>query len=241
MTTGTNQFTYRGKKSFDDMHLIITHTPALVCASRDIEFISVPGRSGDVLIDNGGYLNVDRTYDVALLAAPAEFYGAAQRIASWLNGAGGYFQLTDTYDPDYYRLARYYGRIEIASILNQIGTATLTFNCKPYRYSFAGQLPRTVRPSDTLVNPEDQPSEPYIMLTGDGDIQIIINKRSYELYDVDGYIEIDSELLSAFRGSAPQNNKIGFSYFPILDPGENTITVIGDVTEISITPRWRAL
>ena len=37
------------------------------------------------------------------------------------------------------------------------------------------------------------------------------------------------------------NSSASFTDFPLLKPGANMISVDGNVTKISITPRWRVL
>lgn len=223
------------------MSLIITQSPDTVSAERDVESVSIPGRSGDLLIDNGRYKNVSAAYSVSLLAAPTEFAKKLDAIAAWLNSAAEYRVLTDTYDPDYFRHARFSGKLSVSNVLRQIGRTTVTFDCKPYKYSFAGQSAVVIGTSGTVRNPEAQASEPHIKITGNGDITLTVNEHVFELYGVDGEIEIDSELCAAYRGKALQNDKIGFSRFPELLPGDNSIAAVGDVEAISITPRWRKI
>lgn len=236
-----NQFTFDGRRSYDDMSLIITQSPDFVSAERDVEAVSIPGRSGDLLIDKGRYKNASVEYSVSLLAAPTEFAKKLDAIAAWLNSSADYRVLTDTYDPDYFRYARFAGILGVSAVLRQIGRAKVTFDCKPYKYSFAGQSAVAIGTSGTVRNPETQASEPHIKITGSGDITLTVNKHVFELYGVDGEIEIDSELCAAYKGKALQNDKIGFSRFPELLPGDNGIAAVGDVTEISITPRWRKI
>ena len=37
------------------------------------------------------------------------------------------------------------------------------------------------------------------------------------------------------------NNKAGFDEFPVLEPGDNSISWTGTVTKVEIVPRWRCL
>lgn len=239
--TNTNQFIYNNKRSYDDMCLIITETPPFVIAERDITFTSIPGKSGDLIEDNGRYKNVTMPYTVAILSDPFNLPLLVKKIAAWLAAPGGYFILSDTYDPNYFRYAKYSGNIDIADILLKIGTAKLNFNCKPYKYSFDGQRIVTIDTSGILYNPEDFASVPYIKITGRGNIMLSIGNSSFAFNNVDEYIEVDGEIMAAYRGMELQNDKISFASFPILAPGANHITTAGNVSKIEIVPRWRAL
>ena len=54
---------------------------------RDIEFVSVPGRSGDLTIDNGRFLNVTGTYPAFIHQNFAE---NAAKARLWLQSLTGY-------------------------------------------------------------------------------------------------------------------------------------------------------
>ena len=55
------------------------------------------------------------------------------------------------------------------------------------------------------------------------------------------YIEIDGDIMAAYKGTLLQNTKISFIDFPKLAPGANNIVSNGAVTEIQIKPRWCAI
>ena len=239
--TNTNQFIYNGKRSYDDMCLIITETPPFVVAERDVTYTSIPGRNGDLIEDGGRYKNVTIPYSVAVLSDPFSLPLLVKKIAAWLGTPGGYFVLSDTYDPNYFRYARYSGNLNIADILLKIGTAQINFNAKPFKYSFDGQQAITVGSSAVIHNPEDVASVPYIKITGSGDITLSIENSSYAFKGVDGYIEIDGEIMAAYKAAELQNNKILFSDFPTLAPGANHISTVGNVSKIEIVLRWCAL
>ena len=239
--TNTNQFIYNGKRSYDDMCLIITETPPFVAAEREVEFTSIPGKSGDLIEDGGRYKNVTIPYTVAALTDPFDLPLLVKKIAAWLGATGGYFILSDTYDPNYFRYARYSGNLNIADILLKIGTAQLNFNAKPFKYSFDGQQAITISASGVIYNPEGFASIPYIKITGNGDITLSIENSSFAFKGVNGYIEIDSEIMAAYKGEELQNDKISFSDFPTLAPGANHISTVGNVSKIEIVPRWCAL
>lgn len=238
-----NYFEYNGRRS-DEMGLMITKMPAATAAERDLEFISVPGRDGDIIIDNGRYKNVTVEYETALLSPRHMFAGAVRNIASWLNGSRGYCVLRDTYDYDYFRYARYCGALSVENILMQIGNMVLPFSCKPYRYLVSGQTPITASPDRmplTLTNPESVESKPYIKITGSGDVRLTVNSHAFDVHDIDGYIELDGELAAAHKGGELQNNKIAFTSFPTFGVGDSEVAVFGSVTAVEIIPRWRTL
>ena len=117
----------------------------------------------------------------------------------------------------------------------------IAFNCKPFLYSLAGQKAVKLTTPGKLYNAEAFPSAPYIKITGSGKITLYINNDAFAFSDVDGFIEIDSEMMNAFKGITPQNTKMTAPKFPVLYPGKNNISWVGNVSAVEIVPRWCTL
>ena len=120
----------------------------------------------------------------------------------------------------------------------------MTFNCKPYKYSFAGQETVSADASElTITNPTAFESRPYIKLYGSGTVALLIQPqgRGMMISDLDEYIEIDSELMNCFKGTALKNDTVKGAEFPVLKPGICSINCTGDVTRIEVIPRWCCL
>ena len=103
--------------------------------ARDIEQIHVPGRNGDLLIDNGGYLNFDLTYPECTIQE--DFPYQARRLRNFLLSNPGYHKLTDSYNPGFYRMAEYRGPFSAEAHTargNMSSVFDLVFNSKPLRY-----------------------------------------------------------------------------------------------------------
>lgn len=241
ITEGINQFSFGGRRSYDDMGLIITEPPVFTFPERDLSYLSIPGRSGDLIRDNGRYQNISGSYKVAALREVFSFEDMMTEIRAWLAGCVGYAELTDTYDPLYYRMAQPDGKLSFTEVLRQIGTGTIKFNCKPYKYRKDGRETITMTSAGVIFNPERAESTPYLKITGTGNITLTINHAAFPLTGVDGYIEIDSDIMAAYQGTLLQNNKAHFEAFPVFRAGENEIGFQGNVSKIEIIPRWCTL
>ncbi len=233
-------FYYKEVKSLDE-NLYIQKKNTYAGAQRDVSFISVPGRDGDLIVDNKRFKNVDIFYKVAVLEGIYGVPEIAHRVKSWLCSEPGYFELIDSYNPDYYRLAAYADTFNLEQELKCWGTSTIKFNCKPYRYRLDGKQPIELSAASTIQNPEAFASKPYIKINGSGNISLSINGELYAFRDVDGYIEVDSETMNAYKGTTSQNSKMYTSTFPELKKGANSILWIGTVSSVEIIPRWRCL
>lgn len=222
--------------------LLISDKGSYKGASRDISYTSVPGRSGDLITDNGRYKNIKIPYNCTLLNnTERAFVELTHQIKGWLLAERGYFPLWDSYDKKYFRLGSYSDEVDIEQELRDLGEVKLSFNCKPFKYSFEGQQPVVFTAAGTLYNAEFYPSAPYIKITGSGTVTLTVNNDSFTFTDIDEYIEVDSDIMNAYKGIQPQNNKMSGAAFPTLLPGNNVISWAGDVQRLEIVPRWCCL
>jgi len=103
-------------------------------AERDIEQIHVPGRNGDLLYDNGGFLNVEVVYPCSITE---NFANKASELRNFLLSSPGYHKLEDSYHPGEYRMAEFRGPFEPdvhTARNNDSANFELKFNAKPQRF-----------------------------------------------------------------------------------------------------------
>lgn len=224
--------------------LMASGSGAYNAPQRDVETISVAGRSGDLIRDNGRYLNISVSYPVIVFPG---FAKNAAAVRAWLLSAGGYKRLEDDYNPDYFRLAQFKGPINFdVTDMCRAGEATLTFDCKPQRFLKAGEIPVTMDAEGVLRNPTLFPALPLITVYGTGPIALTVGDYVVGIQSLEDHICLDSDTQNAYRvgdGGALEN-KNGTIYaqdFPVLATGENTISWTGDLTKIEIIPRWWTL
>lgn len=222
--------------------LLIAEKGSYKGAARDVTYTGIPGRSGDLLIDNGRYKNITIPYKLSLLnTTDRSFTALAHQIKGWLLSDAGYFRLWDSYDSKYFRLASYSDEADIEQELRDTGMLSLSFNCKPFKYSFEGLNTIMFTAPGFLYNAEFFSAFPYIKIIGSGTVTLTVNNVSFTFTDIDEYIEIDSETMNAYKGIVSQNNKMTGSGFPVLLPGKNIIAWVGNVTQLEIIPRWCCL
>ena len=133
--------TYNGKNLETTYGMVCLGRGTYGAPARDIEQIHVPGRSGDLLIDNGGYMNFDLTYPACTIAE--DFPTQARKLRNFLLSSPGYHKLTDSYNPGFYRQAEYRGPFAAEAHTARGDTSSvfdLVFNCKPLRYLDAGSI-----------------------------------------------------------------------------------------------------
>lgn len=109
---------------------------------RDVTAVSIPGRNGDLIFDNGRFFNAEVFYDCGMSRNFVDF--DTFRSLLMLNSTT-YGWLTDTYHPTEKRRARV-ARIEEISTTaaNLGGRFRVVFDCKPQRYLASGEIPITL-------------------------------------------------------------------------------------------------
>lgn len=229
-------FVYDGKCS-KDFGIIVKNVKRHNAPSRDIETISIPGRDGNLYIDNGSYgirkIEIE-TYIKNDVARNAEL------INEWLYKSFAIRKLHFTDEQCYYE-GICINAIDFAQVYRYFDIAKIVFECKPYKKLFEGDRTVKLTSPKTIVNPGCN-SRPYIKITGSGDISLSINDKTYMFKDVDGFIEIDSESMDCYKTYqgviVHQNNKMYTASFPILYCGENNLSWTGTVSKLEIIPRW---
>lgn len=107
---------------------------------RDRELVHVPGRNGDLIYDNGCWLNVEIPYSLYFRDGWLYKY---EEFCEWLCSHVGYFRLEDPdRHPGVYRMAEFAGPLDPKKwLLSDDGIVTITFNCKPQQWLLDGEQP----------------------------------------------------------------------------------------------------
>ena len=207
-------------------------------AERDITTVAVPGRNGELTLDNGRFKN-RRMRIPAYITKDFE-----QSLSAFINHIlqdPGYHRYEDTYHPDYYVLARYTGPFQPESVVfGEAGDFILEFDRQPQKWLKSGEAAVTVTDGAPVVlnNPTAFPALPLIRVTA-GTGTIAVGSTVVELSANEGATIIDSEAQECYEGLTNRNPDLTLTTgtFPQLQPGENEITVSTGMT-IEITPRW---
>lgn len=226
--------TYDGKSS-EDYKIHISGSGVYDSPSRDIESISVPGRNGNLHIDNGRFNNVTITYPAFCTKDFAQNY---EGFKAFLLSKRGYKKLADSYHPDRYRMAVYNDQLAPKmATRNKAGSFDISFDCDPRMFLKSGDQVVTCTSGKQLLNPTLYASKPLIRVYGTG--TITISSVSVVVSSASVYTDLDCELMEAYKGTTNCNGNITLSngVFPELQPGLNTITFTG-FTKVEITPKW---
>lgn len=176
--------------------VFITGEAVYDAPERDVEMIEIPGRNGDFQLDNGRWKNIEVTYKAGAFGADqTEFATKIRNYRNLLASRIGYKRLTDTYNPDEYRLGTFVDAFEAETASRKrAGEFDLIFNCKPQRWLTSGEQELTVADGGIVTNPTPYDASPLLMVEGYGAI------------DFNGYeINIKNEALGeTYVGGAGQ-------------------------------------
>ncbi len=230
--------TYAGKPS-TDFNVVISGAGTFDAPERDKKSISIPGRNGDLTLDNGRYLNAKVEYPAYIAK---NFKTNIEGLRNFLLSRSGYNRLEDTYHPDEYRMARYNGGISAGSTKGMhAGNFKLTFDCMPQRFLKSGEEYINVYDGGVIRNPEIMTALPLIKITtgesgthkiGVGDVEVACTKHSSTIY-------IDCELQEAYDSAYINMNSyitLTNRVFPVLPEGDTGISLTGCTAQIM--PRW---
>lgn len=200
---------------------------------RDYDSIAIPGRNGELTVDNGRYHNTDGYYQCFIQEGYKDKIGVVQ---DWLSTVG-YHRLEDIMEPNVYRMARYTGMDEKKVKDNNIARFDLKFDLAPQKWLKSGEETVTLSANGTLHNPTRHNAQPKITLSGNG--TLTINGNTVTIADNTGEIILDSEICRAYSGTTAKDNLMTGA-FPELIPGENTVSFTG-FSSVDIEPRWWTL
>lgn len=232
-----NWFIYNGNNS-KDYGVYISGMGTYNAPERDIQSIAIPGRNGELTIDNGRYSNIKVTYPAFIVR---DFDANISAFRNMLLTHTGYYKLADTYHPDEFRLARYTGGFD-AEVLDShdAGQFDIIFDCYPQRYLNEGDAVVELSAAGSLYNKENTIALPVIRAFGDGNLTI--NDISIVITGASGtYTDIDCDLMEAYKDtlSVSKNANITLTdgKFFSLVPGVNNISFTG-LSKVQITPKW---
>ena len=245
--------TFNGKSS-SSFGITVECYPSPNRPARRGAVLQIPGRNGNLVIEDGTYENVTLKFDVYLSAEPANLYDRAAPVANWLLGSSGYQRLTTEYEPDIFRLARFAGPLDIEAIFNSYGRATLEFDCYPQRFDAHGHVYSDYGSlssgSAAITNTGIMIAKPMIKVTGKGNVvldfssaatgnttevdfafssskieTIILDCDLHDAYYEDGSNANAAVSFSDAEASLPESADYFYPTFPELTPGSNTVSL----------------
>lgn len=228
--------------SSEDLGLVIQAPPTYEFPERDMSSSHIPGRNGDLVIDNKCYKNISRSYSLALAYTTTKHHSPnASNVLEWLTSANGaYVQLEDDYDPDVYRIARFYSSGSFTDYYDQALAISVSFECKPQRYLKSGVTSYKTNGSVAYANnPSHYEALPLIRIDGVNNsisnvlMLSVLNSNdevtsNISMTDIEnGTVCIDSDAQNCYDDNGDINEKIGLNGndFPVFSSGQSIVKI----------------
>jgi phage-related protein len=230
----------------ESLNTIIQARPSIEAPLRKVDFKSTYGVDGNVPYDEGAYDNT--SLELAMLIDGKDVVADRQKLYNVFDSQGIYKDLIPYFDPDkIYRVmlsdkinfenSRIYGTKQVFSA---------KFTVKPYKYLVVNDPVTIAGKYGTITNPTNYISQPIITINATGPVTLTVNGKDFNIKNVTDTMTLSSEREIAYQEYVTgvltsMNSQIASRDYPLLKPGVNTISATGNVTLITIEPRWRSL
>lgn len=216
--------------------VIVQEFPPVTLPEERVKFEPVPGRSGNLTLLEG-----DAVYDDIVLSVNCFVRDLSKldQISAWLRGRGAL--VLGNMSNRYYD-ARCVNQIELAKVLRgrQHRSFAAVFRCKPFRYVHPAPAVITKTASgQTITNPGTVDAEPYIVITGSGDVTLTIGTKTVQIAGLASKVSIDVAAGLAYNGEINLTGSLTGDWPMTIPPGNSTVSWTGSVTKVEITPGWR--
>lgn len=231
-----DNFSFKGISSTSFSGIVVNSLPPISKPSKRINKTQIEGRDGDI-IEFLGYDAYDKTITITILEETN-----IDELINWLNGSG---QLILSNEPTKYYEAEITNQIDF-SRLEKYEEIDIKFHIQPYKYKVNEEkttLEINSETSLTVTNSGYVESKPIITLYGEGTVEIYINNLyAFSINIDDESVVIDAIKEDAYKNTILKNRQMNGEFDNIrLQPGENTITWIGDLTKIEVEAKSRWL
>lgn len=225
-----NNLNFAGVNSID-YGIYITGEAVYNVPERSVEFVSIAGRDGDLILDNGHFENIEVTYPAGCFGVDQTSF--ADKVRAFRNAIAskkGYQRLTDSYNPNEYRMATFVNGVEVdPTSYGRAGEFELLFNCQPFRYLMSGESEIEVTSGSKIANPTPFESKPLIEVEGYGTLNI----GEYEI-ELENVVVGNVELLPASRSGVNTGTLDFTNATSIVDNGD-TITLEGFTVGLKVS------
>ena len=220
----------------EELGIIVVEGPPEVLAQEEYEEIIIEGRNGTLIENKGTFPNVEKSFILTTIDLDQDIDLMIEKIKMWL------FNIKDNKIlyaiPNRYNIVKKVIREEdIKTTFEEYGDFKIKFLCEPFYYDLLEKNITITEKGTKFYNKGDFNSNPKIVIYGTGDLQLTINDTTVQINNVDERVLLDSKLFLCLDKDNNNKSIDMIGNFPTLDIGENTITWVGNITKLDISPR----
>jgi len=250
-------FEFAGASTEDIPGLSIEKKSIYGFPQRDVEKIVVPGRNGEILIDNGSYRNINVSYQCAItdymvLYDISRMLTVGNQAGSAFQPWRGYQPLCDSYN-SYERLAVHSSKVSMEELISgRFLRFNLVFDCKPQKFFSRSAVIALDAPGNLTVNrPIGAVSAaPRIEIVGSGTVELVLDGQALAIHGLilppmtgGEYrwpsVVIDSEaMLACTYDAAGVRANLDIVQWPRFWKPASNVSASGNIARLKIYPRW---
>ncbi|MBP7509105.1 MAG: phage tail family protein [Prolixibacteraceae bacterium] len=224
-------FTFRGIHTSEFKGLVIKTINNPLSPAKRIQRVNVMGCDGEYVFESG-YNNKILEFRCSLANGTIiERRQRAREIASWLSSTG---DLVLDYENDKaYKVVKTISDISLA-IEQAWDEFNITFETEPFQYGGLKTLSFD-NPSTMVVNNQGTyEAETIITITGTGNVTVSSSDYLFTLTGMTGKLNVDSKKMLVYSDAKVSGISKHSGNFIKLKPGNNTITVTGSVSNMTV-------
>lgn len=226
-------FEFAGVRS-DSMGVEMLSRPKRTQGDADGTNHAVSGRAGRIWVGSGGCGN--GSAEVTCMVPS----GDMDAVLAWLCGAG---ELRFSDEPDrMYRARITHGIARTQPFSRLAGQQfTVRFDLQPYRYLYPAAEKLVLTQPGLIHNPGTAAAQPKLIIEATGDVTVAVNNMEMTFEALEDGIVVDCEAMECLDLGETMllNAQAQMNEFPQLPAGTSTVAWRGNVTCITVIPRWR--
>ena len=221
--------------ALSDKKVYMPTRPAITPNTKRMQYIEIPGRDGTVRVFDG---YDDRPFPIDFNIYDGINVNKKLREVNPIFSNCKTIKFTD--DPEIYYKVKEFKISDKERVFDKAYEFSAEVKIEPFDYLVEGSKVITLTSSTTLVNPGTYYSTPTLKIYGSGTINMSIGSYSFQVTNVNGYVQINSALLECYKDTDPLGKEMKGS-FPLFVPGSNKITLSAAITKVELVPNWRFL
>lgn len=230
--------------------------PSMPTPARRATKVTIPGRDGDLYVEDGAIEDISIQITFDFHTAPTEWGNTFRALKAWAASRTAWdytniVALRFSDDPEYFYSVKRVVVNTTERTARQIGQATVTFVCDGWSYLYAGSYnTRMSGTTMTLTNDTTETAWPVIGIQTADEITITVEHPDGTtdtfVYNAGANVAavIDTWRHTVYRKATGESwlaRTSGSLDAFRLEPGETTITVSSEPTSFFAYPLWRVL
>lgn len=214
-------------------------------AVRDVEIVEIPGKNGDIVIDNGRYKPVlfSPKFIMWKKSNFKSFEEQQNAFTDLMTGAYGYSEMTILGNSAFTYMARVVDEVRITLDDEVSAEVEINLSLKPIKYITPGLDTVNLVNGTILDNIGKVPSNPMIVLTGTGNVTLTLGSKTVVFKNITDGVVVDFEhkTVTNLDKNSPKWETLYTWPLPSLPVGSNKISWDNSNFKISMIPRWGVL